>query len=372
MSQDNEEKDDLQEQIDEVAAEQAAAEENQVEEPDNEDEAEWLAAKAAMEADAKGEGEEPKPEAEGEEGKAPAKEPEEPKPEAPPHDDDQPKAVPFPRFREVNEGLKTERDARTRAEQEAAYWKGVAEGRIPVKDEPKEPEPDPVVALEAEMDALAKRYEDGEIGAVDFQKENRRLTRDLLKAEAARDAKPEPKEPEFDQERYQQEIIEDPWVQDRFMEIAKANPWLEQPTPGLARGLKHDLQALDDRVYELAAAEGVEIKPRTKRGEVMHRAFLMAAAHEAGIPAKYGWKPPAKEPDPKPEQKRPAQPPGSPTADQRKAKADLRRQHPGDPTQAGSAGAPGYEPSTEDILAMDDEEFDALPESTKAKLRGDR
>lgn len=365
MPKDNEDNDDLQEQIAEVAAEQAEAEQNQVEEPENEDEAEWLAARAELKASEEGKGADPEPEPEPK-----AEEPPEAKPEEPKAEDEQPKAVPFARFKEVNDERKQFHEKLTEAERAAIYWRGVAEGRVQPEGKQPEPElePDPVAALEAEQDALAKRYDDGEIGMAEFNKENRRLTRDIQKAEASREAKPEPKEPEFDEAKFQQELADDLSVQNAFREIAEANPWLNQPTRGRQIGLREDLAELNDRAYELAKTDGVTINTRQKRGVIIHRAYLMAAAHEAGLPEKYGWTPP-KPADPQPEAKRPAQPPGSPTPEQRKAKAELRKSHPGDPTQAGQAGAPGHEPTAAEIEEMSDEELDALPASVLAKYR---
>jgi hypothetical protein len=267
----------------------------------------------------------------------------------------------------------------SKAEQAAIYWKGVAEGRIqPQGQQPEQkeeaPAPDPVADLEAEQEALAKRYDDGDISMTEFTQENRRLTRELAKAEANAEAERQPPTDTFDPAQFQEELNGDPHVQNAFQQIADANPWLSQPTRGLQKALLEDLQGLDGRAFELAAAEGIKINPRTKQGAIVHRAFLIAAAHEAGLPEHYGRTPPAEKPEQPPQsqsgRQRSNPKPGAPTPDQRRQKVALRNSLPGDPTQAGVAGTPGQEPSAAEIANMNEDEIAALPESIKAKYRG--
>lgn len=358
---------DLEDQIDKVAAEQEAEQAQEpVEEPQDADHAEWLAARAAAEATE--DGDDPEPEADAEPQEAPT-EPQNSDPEAPAQAEDKqqpPAMIPKPRFDEVRGRL-------SKAEQAAIYWKGVAEGRVPQQgqqpaQEEEAPAPDPVAELEAEQDALAQRYDDGDISMSEFTKEQRRLNRALADVTAER----QPPADTFDPERFQEELSGDPYVQDAFQQIADANPWLAQPTGGLQKALKEDLESLDDRAFELAKHEGVKINPRTKKGAVLHRAFLIAAAHEAGLPQHYGWTPPAEEPE-QPPQSQPGRQrpkPGAPTPDQRRQKVALRKSLPGDPTQAGVAGTPGHEPSEAEIANMNEDEIAALPESIRAKYRG--
>jgi hypothetical protein len=359
---------DLEHQIKEVAAEQEAQEAQEpVEEPQDADHAEWLAARAAAEAAEKGEDPEPEAEPEEKADEAPAEPPQgEPVEPEPAEGKKQPPAmIPKPRFDEVRGRL-------SKAEQAAIYWKGVAEGRIQQqgqtpKQEEEAPAPDPVADLEAEQEALAKRYDDGDISMTEFTQENRRLTRELAKAEAAHT-------PTEDADPKQSDFSGNLAVQSAYREIAKANPWLSQPTKGLQEGLRADLEDLNDRAHELARSEGISIDTRTEQGVVLHRAFLIAAAHEAGLPQRYGWTPPAEEPEQPPQsqsgRQRSNPKPGAPTPDQRRQKVALRNSLPGDPTQAGVAGTPGQEPSAAEIANMNEDEIAALPESIKAKYRG--
>lgn len=110
-------------------------------------------------------------------GAAPTATPAEPTP-APPKPRGQPGMVPPARFNEVNARA-------SKAEQEAAYWRGVAEARggLPASATapgaataaPATPE-QKLTEIRTAVDALAKKFDDGEMGMADFNKQVRDLT----------------------------------------------------------------------------------------------------------------------------------------------------------------------------------------------------
>ena len=378
--QDEPPKDELQEQIDSVAAETAEALQQEQQVADEDLDADALEALIARrEADAEVAG--APPAGEGEE-QPPAEQeaaPEEPEPVQPPPDT---RTVPLA-------ALQHERQKARALELEIARLNGIAEGqhragRPAAQEAPPEPTPEQKrAAVEAEWDteieALAKRYDDGEIGLAEHGKTLRRLNARYQGQveEIVRQPVTQPSQP--DPEALERDINDDSGVRRASTKLADDNPWLRQSTPGLRKALEADLAAVQPRGIEwarhIAEQAGQNYDRLGVRGQtVFLRIGMVAAAKEAGLDQQYSRTIDAPSQSP-PQQ--PAQPqkgrhpnPGAPTTDQRRAKAGLARTHPPDLTQAGSPAGSGQAVTEADIEGMTDEEIEALPKSVKDKLLG--
>lgn len=372
--------DELQNEIDAVADETAAAQQQEQQVSDDDLDADALEALIARrEADAEAAGTSPEGEQQAPEQVSAATPPEQERqqPEPPP--------VPYGRFAEVN------RKARD-LELENARLRGLAEGvrtagpRQPAQEAPPEPTPEQKrAAVETEWDqqieALAKRYDDGEISLADHGKALRRMNAEYQGKVDAAVRQPDTQQPsrEPDPEALERDINDDSGVRRATAHLADDNPWLRQPTPGLRRALQEDLAAIQPRgegwARHIAAQAGHNYDRLGVRSQtVFLRIGMVAAAKEAGLDQQYSRTipqaaPAAAETPAKPQPgSRPN--PGALTPEQRRAKAGLARSHPPDLTQAGSPAGTSQAVTDADIEGMTDEEIAALPEATRKKLMG--
>ena len=347
----------------------------EIEKPDLEDPdiAELVAAKEAADKDGgakaspEGEGKiaEPPPKQEAEPAKGEQK-PEEPEPgkgDGKPRSDDR---IPRPRFNEVLH----ERD---QFQQAAAYWRGVAEANAIRGQVPKDgADPQPPVKtpeerradIRTKRKALAKKYDDGEINAVDLDDARQKLEdeefairQEMLEARFA------PKgQPKADQQP-------GPVSDDLYIETLTAKLEEEHPYVTVLSGdeFAEEWAFLTRKAATQLIAEGVSLP----KGELPLRERYMLRKRIAELSDQYG---PRFAGDAKPAKSSDAAQKGagglSQTAQARLDKINLAHSAPPDVNQMGSAGKAGIDYSEADILKMTDEEITALPASVRSKFTG--
>lgn len=283
--------------------------------------------------------------------------------------------IPKGRFDEalIKERAKTDEAAQAAAtaKEEAAYWKGRAEGAGVSPDgdaaqaKPGEATqtPDEIIAgaRQTKRD-LAKKYDDGEITAVEFEEQKDHLEDTIAEArqqKAAPQEKPGQKlEPE-----------DDLYLDQVTATLEKDHPWtLEIKEEWMWDNLRNQA------VHQLHA-EGVKVTD-DNRGRYVIRERMATLTDTYG-PLWYGKSPAKKEEgqgdqagdkDPSKTGSDQAEGKGlSPEAKARKEKLELADKHPPDTSSLGAA-ADKTEPSEADITAMSDEEIAALPPATRRKI----
>jgi hypothetical protein len=155
-------------------------------------------------------------------GTAPTATPTEPPPAPAPKPRGQPGMVPPARFNEVNARA-------AKAEQDAAYWRGVAEARggLPLTagnpgTATAAPAPTPeqrLTEIHTAIDVLAKKFDDGDITMADFKRQERELTN---KEHAVREELTLAKVKPSDAPRASEELYLDTLTAN----IEEANPWV--------------------------------------------------------------------------------------------------------------------------------------------------
>lgn len=253
---------------------------------------------------------------------------------------------------------------RTTANEQAEYWRGVAEGRIPHPGAPQgttpqapaptaPPQPtadQQLQALRDQQDELARRYDSGDLSFADLHRQTRALDNqiDSLREQAILQRVEQ-------QSRGQQDSL---FLEARTVELEAQHPYL-----GIVS--RDDLAFLTHTAYRQLVAEGVQLKENDARSK-------LAIRERAGILSdKYG-----KDWGYKLEGVAPAGTPSQPvqtsaTPQDRASKLALQGQMP--PNTAGMSGVGRDDPSgmtSGQIESMSDEEIAALPQATKNRLLG--
>jgi hypothetical protein len=288
----------------------------------------------------------------------------------------QPEMVPHARFHEVNL-------AKGKAEQDAAYWRGVAEARAqqapaaggqPPVPQPQQQTPEAKLAeIGTAIDALAKKFDDGEITMADFKKQERELTNKeaVLREEAVlakvklASAATAPQSDEL-------------YLETLTVELEKAHPWI---TVADKVGNAADWKALNELAYQRCVENGKDpTKGTFGKYEIRKAAAEIAdeigpswfgpRATKAGIPlpgqspGQAGGSPPQPQPQP-------GKPALSPAAQQRQTKLEQAAGAPPNlSSMTGAVGPNAGAPSDSALEAMTDDEIAALPAATRNKLLG--
>jgi hypothetical protein len=249
--------------------------------------------------------------------------------------------IPKPRFDEVAK-------QRDDALMQAAYWKGVADTRQAgtTEPEPKQPTPQQQLAeLDTKRDALAAQVDDGKLLMSDFVKEERKLR---LQEDAIRDTM---RKPAADQDP---KSASDLYLDAKTEELETAHPYV----PLLDAD---DLSFLTRKAVASLADEGVKLP----KGDLAPRDALMLRTRIAQLSDTFGPALTGKTLAPR---QTPAAKPGlSPAAKNLQTKLQAAQDAPPDLTAAGRGGAP-MEYTDAQILAMTQDEMDALPAATLEKI----
>lgn len=229
--------------------------------------------------------------------------------------------------------------------QHNAYLAGQLEafGRTRAPEQQQQQETDPVQALETQLDALADRYDQGEITLREFRSAERRLLaeQDQARAELAR---PDP-------ETFAVQLSRDPVVSDHLTRLQRDNPWFD-------RVPQDDVQDfLVPRAREALERQGIAITPDARSTMILREA-VVDLAKRVGMDLKYGG-----------QQQQPAQAPalGGVSPQERAAKLDLQQRLPPNPSRVGSSQQiDPMDPAT--LAEMSDSDLAALPASVLDRL----
>lgn len=285
--------------------------------------------------------------------------------------------IPKPRFDEVL-------DAKNKAEQNAAYWRGIAEARAPAapgqsgqpqQAQQQQPQPTPqerIASLRTKIVAVAKQYDDGEITYAELKAQEARITDEIDAArEEALLAKVKPATPaassgndELYLETLTNQLEDDhPWVKP-FNAVATETEW-----NFVAARARDNLEA---RGVPLKGALGsYELRKEISVLIDKHAPSLIADRAEAAKVKGFAF--PGSQPSQGQQQQKPAQQqkPLSPEAQARKAALEKAANAPPDISALNSnAGDPNGMPSEAAIEGMSDEEISALPKPVQDRLRG--
>lgn len=267
----------------------------------------------------------------------------------------------------------------TKAEQEAAYQRGLAEGRQPAAPAPGQPggqqpaaaTPEQrLAAIGTEIDALATKFDNGEITMADYKKQERALDDKRL---AIRDeglvarVKPAETSAVADNALYLDNLtaqLEDahPWV-NVLQQVGTDHDWAylkALATDGLiARGID-PTQNTTIVSYELR-------KEIAQLADTMGPGLLTARAQAKGIAL------PGQEQQQQQQQQQPAggKPAPTPNAAARAAKLALAANAPPNlNNMTGTPGAPGVDVSDTTVEGMTDEAIGALPAAARNRILG--
>lgn len=264
-------------------------------------------------------------------------------------------------------------EAATKAQQEAAYYKGMAEARAATQ-QPAQPQPQRqqltpeqgLAEIARRQDVLAKQFDDGQISMSDLTKAQRQLAQyehNIREAQLAAKVKPAqqpaPAPQQGNDELYLETLTADlenahPWVQ-VLEQVGKPSDWeylkrtaIENLTeqgldPGAGALGKYNLRK---EMARLADQLGPAlIGPRAQAKGIVLPGQSVAAGTQ------------------------PQQRPLSPQAQARQAKLALAASAPPSLANlAGSTGTQGYTPAQ--IDALTEAEYDSLPATVRSKLRG--
>lgn len=262
-----------------------------------------------------------------------------------------------------------------KAERGEAYWRGVAEGRIAPAAQPGQPSP-PATAptpeqrlaeIDQAVDAVAKKFDDGEITYSDLKREERALTR---KADAIREevlvakVSKTPSEPQQGGDALYLENLtaqlehEHPWV-NVFEQVGSAAEWGYLKTRAtenlVARGIDPTQGTLGR--YELRREIAV-------LSDELGPALLKARATQAGIAL------PGQQPSPPTPPQAPQPPPLTPGAQARAVKLQQQQQAPPDLTSMQGSGANTGAVTDSQFESMDEEAIGRLPDAVRRKALG--
>ncbi len=231
----------------------------------------------------------------------------------------------------------------------AAYWKGQADARkesgATPEAEPEKPTPQQQIsALRAEAKALAARVSAGTLDFEEYEDKRQALLDQEL---AIRDEMRKP--PEAPQSQ-------------ASLSLEQMTAKLEEDHPYVAHLSKSQLSFLTVEAVERLAAEGVNLP----RGNLNEREQYQLRAKVAELSDTYGPAMTGKtiqKPEPQPN----GRPAMSKQAQNLKQKLQAAQDAPPDLTAAGRGGAP-MEYTDAQIMAMSQEELDALPVSVLEKI----
>jgi hypothetical protein len=278
--------------------------------------------------------------------------------------------IPKARFDEVN-------TAKSRAETEAAYWRGVAEGRQAPpapgasgqQGQQQEPTTEQKLGeVDAKVDALAKRFDDGEITMAEFKREERKLQGERAAIEDA--AKPKPAETPANGQG-------DPlYLETLTAQLEKDHPWLgvyEQVGTDAHWGFLRQ-QAVDNLLARRIDPTRTDTVTRYElRKEIATLAteygpgMLTKAATAKGITLP-GQQAPA---NGQQQQQQPTTPALSRDAKDRLKKLELAKTTPPNINHIGTTQtAPAGGPTDEDAAAFSEDDYDKLPAAVRSKLLG--
>ena len=280
--------------------------------------------------------------------------PEQPDPTPPaPEQPKEPESIHVPKARldQVLSELKQLRERDAEKDRQLAYFAGQlhAKGTPTAEGQPAESQADPVAEHDAKIDSLYEKYDSGEIGMAELKKQERALLRERDAIVAER-SKPSP-------EVVAQQIATDPYLTEKTAEIERQNPWLNNvPAPVI----QHSLLPF---AYQILADQGVKVGADV-RSTLMLRAAVVQAGKILGLDQRGGQQQGTSLPV--------DQRPQAPTADQRRQKVELARNHPPSMQTAGTGAASGQTYSPEDIDKMSDVDLASLPASILEQLAPSR
>lgn len=276
-----------------------------------------------------------------------------------------PPMIPKPRFDEVNQRA-------TKAEQDAAYWRGVAEARGQQQPQPgqqqtqqtQQPKPeDRLAEIHSKQDAIATQFDNGELTLAEVTKQQRELTKaetaireELLLAKVPKPTAAQPSTNELYLDTLTANIeVEHPMVL-AFDKVANDGEWgfvksraIEQL---VARGI--DPTKGDIGKYNLRKEMAVVI-------DDLGPALIGERAKAAGIEL-----PTVKSTTQGQQQQQPAN--GDPKS--RAAKLALAAASPPNLSTARASGEDPSAPSDSRIETMSDDEIAALPAAVRSKFLG--
>jgi len=281
--------------------------------------------------------------------------------------------IPKARFDEVLDG-------KSKAEQEAAYWRGQAEARAQTfapkgqgTEQQQQPQPTPeqrLAEIHTAIDALAKQFDDGAITMADFKRHERELS---AKEQAIREegilAKVKPAAAPAP--------AEDMRLSELTGELEEAHPWVsifdQVGTEAQWAGIKQlAIDNLVGRGIDPTRGATGKYELRREMAELMDKfgpelVGAKAKAKNIELPASQS---PAPQPHPQ-DPPQPAKPPLSAAAVARQAALDKAANAPPDATRmSGAQGPNAGVPSEAAIAAMSDEDIDKLPVAVTRKIRG--
>lgn len=268
--------------------------------------------------------------------------------------------IPKPRFDKVLQ----ERDE---ALQQAAYHRGVAEARAAPAGQPPGAQPQQtaqtpeqrLAGIGAEIDALAKKFDDGEITMSDFKKQERALT---AREQAIRDeSRP--------QTMASKSALEEDYLDNVTNQLLSQYPWVKVFDEV---GKESDWQYLKAEAIERLSARGVQVPqgvghPALQRemamlAEEVGSALLASRAQAKGLALPGQTTPPATT-----QQQPPAKPPLSPVAQNRLDK--LVQQGSAPPNLSAMTGANGPTGMTDAAIeALTEDQFLALPVAAQRSI----
>ena len=249
-------------------------------------------------------------------------------------------------------------DAKSKAEQDAAYWKGVAAAQAtalhpPVGDPGKDAAPlpqDRIKGLEAEIDAAWSKADEGELSLSEARKKEREIASQIRAIEEEMS----PKKTELRESDALKARSEDLYLTEKTEELKQAHPYVGLITDA------QDWTFLRHKALTALQQEGANLTPGP-------RADLMLRQRMAELTDVYGPSITGKA-LPK-DQSKPnhTQSGMSPTAQARAEKLALAERQPPDTGALGRTGMKD-EITEADINSMSEEDIAALPESVRRKF----
>lgn len=277
--------------------------------------------------------------------------------------------IPKARFDEVLTAQRT-------AEQNAAYWKGIADARAAPAPAQVQQQPQPAATpeqrlaqIDTAIDALAKKYDDGEITYADLKKEERALQTQAtaIRTEAA------PRQQQQSQPAPQQDGNE-LYLETLTAQLEESHPWV-----GVLDkvGTKADWDYVTAQAIERVVAAGKDPrngalgkyelrKAAAEIADEIGPALLTKRAQAKGVTL------PGQQSQPQPHPAQPAKPALSPEAQARKDALTRAQGHPPNlsaMTNAGGTDGSGV-PSEAALERMSDEDIGNLPAAVRNKLLG--
>jgi len=279
--------------------------------------------------------------------------------------------VPKARLDESLNETRTERAAREKAEQAAAYWRGAAEARATptATPTPQVTPQDRLAAIDTQIDTLAAKFDAGEITMADYKREERTLTRmsdaireEVLVAKVKPAAAPAPPAGPDAAEL---------WLEDRSIEIEAAHPTVKLFDQ---HGTDADWGYVKSLAIEQLVARGIDPNAGPRgRLALREEAAVIIDQIGASLLARRGITLPGPASPAPAAGTPPATPQLSPTALARKDKLELAAGAPPDVTSIGTAASSELAALASKIDATTDPDeaadlYKSLPASTRQRL----